>query len=178
MTTAKTVAKHFLDKGFRLLGSGCYAVVFDSKTDPNLVYKIGSTLSDPFLVYAKLQNKFVDNPHYPKIYSIYEDTEHDWYMVKMEALTKLPHHKYEVITRVKKFMRHYDGVVLTKPMEDLVNEISKLLEKHPEIQLDLHNENIMMRGTTPVITDPLSETDIPTNQDTQGWFLEEEVYEH
>ena len=104
MATAKSIMDNFIKKGFPLLGAGAYAAVFDSKVDPNLVYKIGSTLNDPFLAYLDLKEELAGNPHFPKIYSTYIDKENDWYMVKMEALTPIPDHKRPVVKEIRKLI--------------------------------------------------------------------------
>lgn len=170
MATAHTIINNFSKKGFKMLGYGCYAAVFDSNVDPNLVYKIGVRASDPFLAYIK-QDKLKTNPHFPRIYDILE--EDSWYMVKMERLEPIPSHKALLSKDIRSLVEEDgDTLSLLTPTHDLmaIAHHIKTLAESLEVKVDLHAGNIMMRGTTPVITDPLCDYDIYSEWALESWF--------
>lgn len=169
MTTAFTVASNLINKGFRILGEGYYSAVYESNYDPNLVYKIGRTLDDPFLVYVS-DTEIKNNIHFPKLYDLYIDNENDWYLAKMECLTPLPDHKKTVAQTIESYAKdQINSVALSNDMKYLLERIYNISEQH-DFKLDLHEGNIMMRGVTPVITDPLAEKDLYTHYDMSHWL--------
>lgn len=167
MFTGHEVIQDFLDQGFELLGNGCYAAVFASKTDPNVVYKVGVNVEDPFLDYINLTS-FEANEHFPKVHKLH--LMEDYYIAVMEALTPVPHHKISVCDNIRKAARssaYADDVTIN--MVELITEIQKLANRTGN-KLDLHDGNIMMRGFTPVITDPLCGTNIYSDWSLEGWL--------
>lgn len=165
MFTGHEVIQEFIDQGFELLGSGCYAAVFASKTDPNIVYKVGVNVEDPFLGYIGL-NLAGLNEHFPKIHRLC--IMDDYYIAVMEALTPLPVHKYTISESIRKEVKYPAGEV-TAAMAELICEIKKLAESNGH-KIDLHNGNIMLRNLTPVITDPLCDTEISSEWSLEGWL--------
>lgn len=170
MATAHTVIDNFIRKGFRMLGNGCYAAVFDSNVDPNLVYKIGVRASDPFLAYIK-QDELRANPHFPRIYDIMEGD--NWYLVKMERLEHIPSHKTFLSNEIRSLVEDEgDALVHLAPTPDLMSIAAHIrnLAEDLYVKVDLHAGNIMMRGNTPVITDPLCDYDIYSEWALESWF--------
>ena len=170
MATAHTVINNFTRKGFRMLGNGCYAAVFDSNVDPNLVYKIGVRISDPFLSYIK-QDELRANPHFPRIYDIMEGD--NWYLVKMERLEPIPSHKPFLSNEIQSLVEEEgDALVHLNPTKELVSIAKHIrtLAESLNVKVDLHAGNIMMRGTTPVITDPLCDYNIYSEWELENWF--------
>lgn len=170
MATAHTVINNFTRKGFRMLGSGCYAAVFDSNVDPNLVYKIGARTSDPFLDYIK-DTSLQANPHFPKIYDIMCADE--WYLVKMERLEPIPCHKTFLPSEIRSLVCNRSDTLthltVTAELTAITSRIQELSDAL-SVKVDLHEGNIMMRGTTPVITDPLCDYDIESEWALENWF--------
>ena len=170
MATAHTVINNFTRKGFRMLGHGCYAAVFDSNVDPNLVYKIGVRISDPFLNYIQ-ETKLKSNPHFPRIYDVM--CGDDWYLVKMERLEPIPSHKTFLSNEIRSLVKEEgDALVHLTPTHELMSIAHHIrtLAESLEVKVDLHQGNIMMRGTTPVITDPLCDYDIYSEWALENWF--------
>jgi hypothetical protein len=166
MATGLRVIKNFIKRGFRLLGDGCYAAVFESNTDPNLVYKIGNTVQDPYLDYI---NANIASKHFPRIHKTYIDYENNYYLVIMERLDPLPVHKRKTLTL--DLLEQFTGDKQTScAMLEVVEHVNKLLNEFGAIKLDLHSENIMMRGINPVITDPLSHDEIEDSYDLSIWM--------
>lgn len=170
MSAAHTVINNFMRKGFNLLGHGCYAAVFESNTDPNLVYKVGAVSSDPFLVYIQAAG-LKDNPHFPKIYEIMEYD--NWYLVKMERLEPIPYHKTFLSSEIRSIVKEKtDALVHLAPTPELqaVAAHIRKLSDDLDVKIDLHQGNIMMRGLVPVITDPLCHHDIESEWALENWF--------
>ncbi len=170
MATAHTVINNFTRKGFNMLGHGCYAAVFESNTDPNLVYKGGTRSSDPFLAYIQ-EPTLARNIHFPRIYDIVINK--DWYLVKMERLEPLPSHKLEMSDEISSVVRGENNTLrYLEPTDDLyslAHQIRELADRL-DVKLDLHQGNIMMRGLTPVITDPLCDFNIYSEWALENWF--------
>ncbi len=170
MTAAHTVIKNFTKKGFNMLGSGCYAAVFESNVDPNLVYKVGISTTDPFLSYIQ-DSSLADNLHFPRIYDI--AYLNGGYLVKMERLEPIPSHKVEMSKELRSVV--HDDIHTLKHLK-ASNELSRIATRIREladsldVKLDLHEGNIMMRGVTPVITDPLCDHNIYSEWSLDTWL--------
>ena len=170
MATAHTVINNFTRKGFRMLGHGCYAAVFDSNVDPNLVYKVGVRTSDPFLNYIQ-DPSLVNNPHFPRVYDIH--VGEDWYLVKMERLDPLPDYKLVVSNEISSVVSD-DSYTLkylapSHELFSIAHQIREMAERL-DVKIDLHPGNVMMRGVTPVITDPLCDHNIYSEWELENWF--------
>lgn len=170
MSAAHTVINNFMRKGFNLLGHGCYAAVFESNTDPNLVYKIGIMRADPFVDYiqtAVLEN----NPHFPRVHEL--KLYDNWYLAKMERLEPLPFHKGHLSSEVRSLVNQKeDKLVHLTPTPELQTVAARIRELADalDLKIDLHGGNIMMRGLVPVITDPLCHHDIESGWALENWF--------
>jgi hypothetical protein len=152
MTTAFTVYKNLIKQGFEHLGSGYYSAVFASKDDPNIVYKLGTNLEDPCLVY--LQQAY-NNIHFPKIYSLYVGD--NYYLAKMEHLDTLPAEKWRVAEELSDAVI-YETTIPDAELNELVCNIQKLRDSNSSFIVDIHPSNVMLRNNLiPVITDPFSE---------------------
>lgn len=164
MSAGIQVIKNFVRKGFRMAGSGCYAAVFESNSDPNLVYKIGITCTDPYLKYIQSN---ISSPYFPRIYSSHIDTVHDYYIIQMEHLDKLPDHK---LTLAKTMREQFVEGCSDSNLRSIVDCVQALLEADETLTLDLHEGNIMMRGLVPVITDPVANYEISEDLDLDNWM--------
>jgi hypothetical protein len=166
MTTGTQVIKNFMKRGFKLLGDGCYAAVFESNTDPNIVYKVGNNAQDPYLEYI---NAHIDSEYFPKVHKAYIDYDNSYYVVIMERLEPLPDHKRKAVEHT--FSEQFEGNQQVPPdMQVIVDHINKLLEGCNDLKLDLHAGNIMLRGLTPVITDPVCHDEIDDYYDLSIWM--------
>lgn len=179
--TAHNLAKNLLKKGNALVGSGCYAAVFNS-TNTDRVIKLGATSSDPWLDYYRLvATKYKGNPAVPLIYSLHIDYEHDYYVCVMEKLSsnKLPEAfsdscrdftttlitEQEFIDSVQEYNLGADYVTSLLKVLRAIQEYTDVLTYYEQEdtyddlyrRLDLHSGNIMYRDGVPVITDPWCE---------------------
>lgn len=146
MTVAANIIKQFVTTKFEYLGAGFYACVFASK-NPNLVYKIGKTISDPFISYIKAFKDY--NKHVPKVYDLYEDKSNDWYFATMERLKENNDNKFVDDLKENNLLDYEID------MRGFLTELKDVALENKFI-LDLHSQNIMRRGDTLVITDPFA----------------------
>jgi hypothetical protein len=166
MATGITVIKSFMRKGFRLIGDGCYAAVFESNCDPNLVYKVGNNASDPYLAYIQAN---INSPHFPRVHSVFIDYDNNYYIVTMERLEEIPDHKRTSVPSNIRTQFTRESAV-DPDMQSLVERVEALLSSCTDFKLDLHSGNIMMRGVVPVVTDPLAHDEIPEESDLSCWM--------
>lgn len=165
MLPYQRLVSRLIKRSYKLLGSGCYSIVFEAPCKSHVI-KVGSTLSDPWIVYAE-SIKDSNNLHFPRIYSLYQNECEDYYVAVVERL----HHVQDINESWKSFR---DSVLNNRPREPEQREVLKLLNsllsKMDYAKLDLHLDNIMMRGDTFVISDPLAEREIDSGFET--WIEE------
>jgi hypothetical protein len=144
--------------GFRkyVIGTGMYSSVL-SRPDLNYVVKI--FYNDPgYETYLKYMTKYQNNPHVPKIRGKVMSVGAGFKVVRLERLTaynKSPEQKHslDVIgdyismdkNRRSRFKNDF-------PYQEMIPVLDDILQ---HTGLDMHDGNIMFRGSTPVITDPL-----------------------
>lgn len=166
MSTGISVIKSFLRRGFRMVGDGCYAAVFESNQDPNLVYKVGNTACDPYLTYIQAN---IDSPSFPRVHKTYIDYDNDYYIVVMERLDPVPEHKHGTLP--VNIRKQFTGEVSADTdMQPVIDLVTRLLDCCSDFKLDLHAGNIMMRGLVPVVTDPLAHEEIDDSFDLSLWM--------
>ena len=165
--------KELKEAGWKKIGSGVFARVYCNKEHPGVVMKVAEE-DKAYHLYAKWCMKNQDNPYVPKIFShekielAYED---EWQfkltITMMERLRPL---------RVAKGFKKLDAweikvglgagwssgwdeaEALKKATDPHVRKLGKYFiraEERNEFRIDLHDGNVMMRGDTPVYTDPL-----------------------
>jgi len=173
----RSLMQHFLDylkeKGYVPLGSGAFAAVF---THPNINYAIKIFRNDPsYLKFINYCDKNKGNPHLPKFRGKPMTVDKEHYCIRMELLNKIPPNLSAVrsIDEFDMYLKWYK-----KPIKDFLKKMKKenpiifnffqsqpgLLETLEDIiklisskeeTLDLHSDNLMMRGKDVVITDPI-----------------------
>jgi hypothetical protein len=152
--------------GFKItrLGGGAFAEVFSR---PNDSYVIKIFRDDPgYEQYLKYINQFKDNPHVPKLRGKVMNLQNNIRVIRMEKLRKLDRDNneemeiYELIKNIVTDNGRYP-VAYKKEVETIsqrypqIMPLLKILQTHRK-DIDLGKDNIMFRGSTPVITDPLS----------------------
>lgn len=172
MLPYQRLVRQLIKRNYKLLGSGCYSAVFETRCNSRAI-KIGSTLSDPWIVYAD-SIKDSDNLHFPRIYSLYQNECEDYYVAVVERLSPVEDFGADLKT-------FRDAVLNNRPREleqrEALKVLNRLLSRMDYAKLDLHLENIMMRGDTFVISDPLAEREIDSG--FEAWIeetLSEEYY--
>jgi hypothetical protein len=160
---------------YKMLGKGCFAAVY-APPKSDFVVKVGRNMEDGWLNYAadlqtsahKLSgNKWIPTVHSVEIYEYPDDASTDYYYVAvMERLVPLKDNKatdgfayalQEVVRIVRDYgkqgVKLFDLIGIDKSLVDVL----KLICKHQTYKdIDIHNGNVMKRGTQFVITDPLA----------------------
>ncbi len=149
-----------LDNGFRRLGEGAFAAVYEKPGYP-WVFKVFH--GDPaYLDFLKFALKNQSNPHVPKFKGQPFKISNDTYAVRMEKLS----HMFSNVDDLLNLTNRWRGGLLTAPQEEYLNDVDlpqmipvlnslgKLATTHG-YNLDIHNFNVMARGDTLVIVDPI-----------------------
>ena len=159
------------DHGYQRVGSGTYAVVW-GKPDSKTVLKLVKNEDKAYMDFVKLALKHQDNPHFPRFSSKVIRLNDNYKAIRMERLVagKGAEDNFRsmnayIIERYISIKGNLSGVA------DYVREdINKLFDQYPQMkaacdliianlsyhQNDLHPGNVMFRGNTMVITDPVS----------------------
>ena len=139
------------------LGSGIYGVVYARPQD-NYVLKLFKS-EHGYNSYIKFMKKHSDSPYVPKIKGRIIKLPNYFYLIKLERLNRVP---YKIWKEIHSYMNEYASTEEIEEFDKKYPGLGKLIKqlksygKKHKVDLDLHDENIMMRGTTPVITDPFS----------------------
>lgn len=170
--------KRLTDAGYEKLGSGQTGDVF-KKPGSNYVLKLFTADDDPYLAFVKLAQEN-PNPHFPKFVGKLIRVTSGYYAIRMEQLTHdaNPNHIKLVEWYVDKraefgYASDEKMTANNKLLIQTMNEVNKMFEEQPRLReacdliayelirgdgfySDLHKGNIMSRGSTLVISDPVS----------------------
>lgn len=155
--------------GYDVLGSGAFGRVFRKPGSPHVV-KLFSALDTSYLAFIALAQTH-PSPHFPKFIGKVVRVTDDYYAVRTEPLT--PYRGDS--TLIDRYIRYRDAKwedpqgLTAMQFDDAVEFMEEhptlrvacdLLKDHlltnPEFRTDLHNGNIMMRGSTMVLSDPVA----------------------
>jgi hypothetical protein len=161
--------KFLTAKGFRQLGSGAYAGVWEHPNHP-WVFKVFKN-DEAYMTYYKWCRSHQNNPNVPKIKGGVIKINDETYAIRMEKLSPIDKDVYNDVDRaVGAFEWYVRGIKKgwdEETMERVRAELEEYREAYPGIyeimamifksgyRLDLHFNNIMQRGDIPVITDPI-----------------------
>jgi hypothetical protein len=167
------------EKGYSPVGRGMYATVYDHPELP-YVLKIFKVEDHAYLNFVRMVKKH-NNPHFPKFRGLpmrIPNTE--YYGIRMERLAEWGPNSASILDRA---LVHISGIVDDLPDwrkifdqpydEETKRSLRVFFQRWPkfldalillqefeqstrEVYFDLHFQNIMKRGNTPVITDPFS----------------------
>lgn len=167
----KTLQDFLEKKGFVHLGSGEYGGVYEKSGYP-WIFKVFK--NDPaYKFYLDYCKKNKDNPNIPKIKWPIIKINNDTFAIRLEKLTPVWDNMYsdlhDKIRYVKAFYKHeFDRDNASQYMLEVEEIVNNFKKKYPGIydiittildsnyRVDVHAENIMMRGDTPVFIDPVS----------------------
>jgi len=149
-------------------GTGAYAQCFESKLDPNVVFKIGDPKDDPYWIYVEhLSQTRATNPVLPKIYHairLTDRSEIDQYIVVMERLRPANRQEKQALDRLWKHLDFYmDGQMIPTYGVTIDPNIARALKFVNEARksrrgnhwFDLHDGNWMFRKNQVVLIDPI-----------------------
>jgi hypothetical protein len=162
--------EYMVANGFEYMGTGAYGTVYEKPGYPWL-FKLFK--EDPaYIEFIQYSKAHADNPHLPKFKGGIIRINADTYCIRTEKLVDLPYENY------RKYMDYFTAVfaVLQNRVDkndsmydELYREYQQFSRKHPNIyeilkyiftessyHPDLHNGNLMMRGSTLVFSDPVA----------------------
>lgn len=141
------------------LGSGLYGTVY-ARPEDNFVVKIFSP-DKGYSKYLAYMQAHKDSPYVPKTRGKPIKLPNGFTLVRLERLTEVTRDFYAEFTFLRtprKGDAMYDS--LRRSFEErypgflkILNDL-KIIANDDRLAIDLHQGNIMMRGETPVITDP------------------------
>lgn len=157
--------------GFKLLGTGNYGSVYEKPGYP-WVFKV-FTYDKAYFKYFNYARRNQRNPHLPKIKGNYIRINNNTFVVRLEKLTPISTEQFRKVSgildqltdiiqyNIDEYGNELDHspeeITFIKKHMDLY-ELMLTLYKTPEFKdlgKDLHQGNIMMRGITPVLVDPV-----------------------
>lgn len=181
----KDYVKRLKKMGIKQLGSGRFADVFQHPTMPNVVVKLLTENDRGYEAYVKFSQKNKNNKYVPRILQVVEADDafdkkgqYDMGNLRLIFMEKLEPIHYNKYIDFGEHVLKCAGIE-AKNMETSLMEIStwqkcanqkedrdlaavaKFIVKTQggDIEIDIHDDNVMMRGSNPVITDPFSSFD-------------------
>lgn len=164
------VKEYLISNGYEELGAGIYSVVFGRPGD-NIVIKVGQDTpeEDPWVDYVEWLRGYQNNPHFPRVGKIKWFTDKRGRKFYLVAIERLAHDRsaYSVGEKLRSMDDWVKSGAKVKDLErfykdwrswnkQLVQAFIDLRRKFPDYTIDFHQGNIMYRGKTEVLTDPLS----------------------
>lgn len=162
------------DKGYQMLGNGYYSTIWE-RPGAASVLKIMSAKDQAYLDFANM-TKQSPNPHFPKLFGKIIRINQEYWAIRMERLQ--PNDAWDahsrairayivgekgVSTQVANRLLRDDLPVNYEDIDELFGDFPRLKEACDLVidlagvhALDCHSDNIMRRGDTPVITDPVA----------------------
>lgn len=150
-------SNYMQNQGFNVLGSGISGLAFEKSGYP-WVFKIFND-DNGYLFYYNYSRQHQNNPHVPKVKGAPIKITPDTFLVRIEKLQEMSQAMYRSDL--------VDTITSIEWGDDLTPDKVKKLKKYPQIlqilndiinsghSLDLNLNNLMARGNTLVITDPL-----------------------
>lgn len=178
--TRKEVDVVLRKAGYKRLGRGAYGAVYQ-KTGKDFVLKIFSSKDSAFLDFISFSKRHQDNPHFPKFIGKVVKITPNYYAVRMEILTPYKGNSRAISNyfNYRDYTSDDPSSIIAMTRDDAIEE----LEAYPHLRaacdliidefenkhgFDIKNDNLMMRGSTVVFSDPISIFN-GTNDDVSLW---------
>jgi hypothetical protein len=159
IVTASGLHKELISRGFKKIGSGSFSVVYEHPSYP-WIFKLFR--EDPaYMWYLNYALEHQDDPHVPRIKGRFMQLQTDGgrlYLVRLEKLkTRNTHPSIKAAQR-------YIAALERKKSDDSLSRFPNLAQSIDDINSskprrynwDIGKNNIMFRGSTPVLNDPLA----------------------
>lgn len=164
--TFKGAVERLKSAGYNSLGSGYYGQVFE-KPGADYVLKVFSNRDKAYTNFVNIARQNQDNPHFPKIKGSIVKVTDAYSAVRTEKLANysgeyasvleeyletgsLEHNNPDVKSKLEKVFQEQPG------LKDALDVIHSSLIKTGQHENDFHMDNMMSRGNTIVIIDPVS----------------------
>lgn len=164
--TQKDADQILRDAGYERIGSGAYGAVY--KKNDKTVIKTFTTFDVGYLSFIKMVKASNDNPHFPRFYGNPIKITDTYYAIKQENLQEyrgnyIPIRRYiDYLTSDMKlgYKSDFEEIEEIKHdyprFDEACKMIAELVKNNPNVNLDIHQYNIMKRGKTLVFIDPIS----------------------
>lgn len=157
-TKLDTLTAWLSNHGFKNVGQGSFGAVYEKPGYP-WVFKVFN--NDPaYMHFLRYAMQHQGNPHLPKIRGVMK-IDNKTYVVRMENLKEIPLGS-EPATKLVKILHNMDsyGDLDEKDVAWIKNTLPGIHQFFMSFPLagyeyDIHYQNIMMRGNTIVLVDPL-----------------------
>lgn len=154
-----------------IMGSGLFGVVFE-KPGTDFVYKLFDVNDDGYMTYLSFVRQHQNSIHVPRASKPIKLKIGDInaYLVKLERLSEtdlsnsIHEEQYNKISAIlyslklmKSGSRIMDAAQYLRKMRHTDPDLLKILKEIDELltyEMDMHPDNVMMRGNVPVIIDP------------------------
>ena len=156
-------AQHLEKNGYEFLGAGSYGTVLQKPGVPYVLKLFGAN-DLAYISFIELARKNEANPHFPRFYGKLVKVTNDYYAIRMEPLDR---YRYDstliyVYMRDRNYYRDnepsdqfYDAMELMEEYPLLQQACDIILDNLQNFKIDIRNDNLMLRGKTIVITDPI-----------------------
>lgn len=168
------VKKKLFSMGFVQIGDGGFGYVF-KHSNLSYVLKIFSKEDKGYIAFYEVAKKHQDNPHFPKFRGGLITISEYLYAIRMEKLTPAG--------KIFNLVNYIDDVLLNRYVKNKnywnnrypkLNEALEILQdtlyNNNKIEADITEKNIMMRGSTPVITDPFTKVRLEESFQKFGYW--------
>lgn len=161
----KKFTEFLADYGFKLVGKGSFGAVYEKPGYPWL-FKL-FTDDTPYEKYIRWVIAHQNNPHVPKIKGGLIKINDKTFVVRMEKLKPFNFMSSNLnLSTLSNILFNNDFNELSSnqkawiksrfpQLPEVINAIEKIIASDYGIDVDIHSDNIMLRGDVPVITDPL-----------------------
>lgn len=157
--------------GYKHLGSGAYANVYHKPGKP-YVLKVFTVFDTAYQAYVKLVQTH-PNIHFPKFYGKLIRVTDTYYAIRTEHLERYDEiaDKERSVAVICRYLYYCAQPPRNPEQQEKFEVATKWMEEHPTLKEacdiiaknllpkfneDIHRNNIMMRGDTIVLTDPVS----------------------
>lgn len=156
-------ADQILDKaGYKRLGNGAFGAVYE-KPGVDYVLKVFSSTDRAYIDFIKLVKSY-PNKHFPKFIGKVVKVNDVYSAIRMEKLSGMHNHNVANLMQQYCVYRNVKGRIGYERLVDVLDWLSEAPELKTALdlildnlayELDLRTDNIMKRGNTYVITDPV-----------------------
>ena len=159
-----SIQKYLRTRHFSKISQGGYAEIFSHKKYPNKVLKVLSINGDlSYMKYLEFCCANQDSAFVPKVFAIYIIQGNVKYcavvLEKLRAYNSRNNVSFQrILENILNLVSNKQSHVAITEFSSFCLQFSKFYEEHKlqyDFSLDLHNANIMLRGKTPVVTDPI-----------------------
>lgn len=148
--------------GYKFLGKGAYGAVY-KKPDTNYVLKLFDARDQAYIEFIKLA-KDNPNPHFPRFFGKPIRVTDEYYAIRTEYLKGIFGPKdevslldYYISSKGQQPNSFIDEFFASQPdLKTAADLIVQLIQRHPNFVCDIYHNNVMLRGETMVLTDPIS----------------------